>query len=723
MGVFERIKTRLQNQLRSFVLGEAVVTPSMQGWGVDPSVFAPDEYGNYLAKSNPVYTCSTGRADLLITLQAKLYRVAKNGDKSEVTSGKLKDLLDSVNPYWTWRRLLRMTELSMCLWGECFWFLERGPSGKGLPQEIWWGKPSRVTVYPHPEKYIGGFEYEINAEKLWFDPSEVIWFRFENPIDEYSGLSPLAAARLAADYANDAIKSNRLLFINGSQMGGVMSPKDNLRLTKEQAEEIENQIEKRTRGVDRAHRWSFFRFAVEAQEYGVTPKDAEFLGGLAWSLEEVCRAYKWPLDLVGGQRTYENYNAAMKAAYTHAVIPEATYLASEIMEQLLPMFPGEADLMEFDGSEVDILQEGEGEEWERSQGQITIGAMTINEWRKKKGMTPVAWGDTWWSPMTNMAIEDLMNRPELVAGGDPLPTSPLEGGGDEAPVDEAAGGEPVRGRRGVVEFGSKEHEVLWRAFDERASRWEKRFSQAVIKDFERQKESVLAQLENSRGFVSELQFPSTRPAEDMRDGSGSDTAKDPYDLKRWIKEFRLSARRVLTELVADAAKEAVTEAGIQLVFDVAVPEVIRFIEQSAQRFAREVNETTWTRLRDSLAEGVEAGEGIDKLKKRVEEVMGERIRSTPETIARTEVITASNGGRLLAYEQSGVVGKKGWLSALDGRTRESHLAAHRKYQAAPIGLNEDFVVGSGRGPAPGQLGVAQEDINCRCAIVPVIEED
>ena len=386
MGVFERIKVNLQNQLRSFVLGEAVVTPSMQGWGVDPSVFAPDEYGNYLAKSNPVYTCATGRADLLITLQPKLYRVAKNGDRTEVTSGKLKDLLDSVNPYWTWRRLLRMTELSMCLWGECFWFLERGESGKGTPQEIWWGKPSRVTVYPHPEKYIRGFEYEVNAQRLWFDPSEVIWFRFENPIDEYSGLSPLAAARLAADYANDAIKSNRLLFINGSQMGGVMSPKDNKVLTPEQTIEIENQISKRTQGVDRAHRWSFLRFAVEAQEYGVTPKDAEFLGGLAWSLEEVCRAYKWPLDLVGGQRTYENYNAAMKAAYTHAVIPEATYLASEIMEQLIPMFAGEADLMEFDGSEVDILQEGEQEEWTRERrGRSRSGRSRSTSGARKKG--------------------------------------------------------------------------------------------------------------------------------------------------------------------------------------------------------------------------------------------------------------------------------------------------------------------------------------------------
>ena len=45
----------------------------------------------------------------------------------------------------------------------------------------------------------------------------------------------------------------------------------------------------------------------------MTPKDAEYLGSLKWNLEEICRAYGVPQDLVGGQRTYENVDAAMKA--------------------------------------------------------------------------------------------------------------------------------------------------------------------------------------------------------------------------------------------------------------------------------------------------------------------------------------------------------------------------------------------------------------------------
>jgi hypothetical protein len=73
------------------------------------------------------------------------------------------------------------------------------------------------------------------------------------------------------------------------------------------------------------------------------------------------------------------------------------------------------------------------------------------------------------------------------------------------------------------------------------------------------------------------------------------------------------------------------------------------------------------------------------------------------------------------FLQSLVKGKK-WLAAIDGRERESHRAAHNRYQKNPIALGEEFIVGNGRGPAPGQIGLAEEDIQCRCTMQPVIED-
>jgi hypothetical protein len=49
-----------------------------------------------------------------------------------------------------------------------------------------------------------------------------------------------------------------------------------------------------------------------------------------------------------------------------------------------------------------------------------------------------------------------------------------------------------------------------------------------------------------------------------------------------------------------------------------------------------------------------------------------------------------------------------WISALDDRTRESHISAHGQI----VGLDEDFHVGDGDGPHPGGIGLPEEDIQC-----------
>lgn len=707
MGLFDGLSVKVQNKLREFVLGKVVVDNSTAYYGVDQDQYTPDEYGHYIATSNSIYSIITWRAQLLSTLKMKLYRYRKN-ERIEVNNGMLFELLHKVNPHWTWNRLLQMTDMSLGLWGSSFWFLERGESGKGTPREIWWGKPSRVTVYPDAENYIRGFEYEINGEKLWFDPSEVIWFRYPNPNDEFSGLSPIAAARLSVDYASGALKSNMNLFKNGNQMGGVMWPKGRI-LEKDQAMEIENQIDRRTKGVDRAHRWNFFRFEIEAKEFGVTPKDAEFLGGLRFSLEEVCRAYHWPQDLVGGQRTYENYNSAMKAAYTHAVIPNGKFITDEMTEQLLPMFMGEVEELEFDASEIDVLQEMEQDEWGRAKEQIAIGAMTINEWRESKGKKPYPWGNTWWASYTQVAVEELLaDGSQLKAqskdeDGDAKDEGRETGDGEEDKVDsrKLTVDREKRLQARMVEYGSKEHEAVWGAYVRLTDPLEKRFGSAVEELMKSQRESVLAGLRNFEG-------------EFTRDW------KDPFNLKEWIKKFRLKMRSVFATVVDEVGNETYKEElKIKSSFDVKQPAVVRYIEQMAQRFAVEVNQTTWEMLKKKLAEGIDTGEGIDKLKERVEDVMKDRIRSSSEVIARTEVHTASMGAKLQAYKQSGYVKGKTWLAALDERTRDSHVDAHRRYQKDPIGLDEDFEVGGGSGPAPGQIGLPEEDIQCRCVMMSV----
>ena len=66
--------------------------------------------------------------------------------------------------------------------------------------------------------------------------------------------------------------------------------------------------------------------------------------------------------------------------------------------------------------------------------------------------------------------------------------------------------------------------------------------------------------------------------------------------------------------------------------------------------------------------------------------------------------------------QSGVVTGKNWLAALDSRTRESHVAAHRDPRNRNIPLDQPFHVGNVTGMAPHDLPSAKEVVNCRCTL-------
>lgn len=662
---------RVGAALRAFKTGPAL---DAFGFGGDAAAYSPAEYGTYLASSNNVYAVVTQRAEMLASLPLKLYSTNSVGERTKLMQGDLSELLHKVNPMWTFHRLIAMTEMTLCLWGVNFWFAERGPSGRQPPQELWWGSPTRVSVIPHPTEYVNGFLYMApNGQRIPFSTGEVIWMPKENPLDEFSGLSPLGAARLAADVASAAMKSNRALFTNGLQMGGLLTPAKDKTLTPDQAKELELMLDRRFKGVDKAHRWGVLRFDAQIQNLGVTPKDAEFMGALNWSLEEICRAYHWPIDLVGGQRTYENVNAAHKAAWTHCLLPEATFIASEMNEKLLPMF-GSGLECEFDSSDIEVLHEDETAKWQRSYQQIQVGAITVNEWRADQGKEPVSWGDAPKGPAA-----PAMPEPEI---------------------------EPARARmRGVDgwEYGGVRHRLAMTRFDHRTVGPEKKLSRAVIGVFKSQEESLLAK--NEQGGLSH---------------------ENPFDVKEWVKRTREKVKPVIVEIVQGEAEDVLAGLGILLAFDIDNPLVKRFIEGRAQRFAEQVTATTWEQLKETLIEGVEAGDGIPEFAERVKGVMGDRIRSTPETIARTEIIGALNGGTQEAWRQSDVVSGKTWLSSLDDRTRTpdngdefDHVAAHGE----TVGLEDDFQNTGEPLEFPGaDGGSAANVINCRCSMKAEIKE-
>ncbi len=95
------------------------------------------------------------------------------------------------------------------------------------------------------------------------------------------------------------------------------------------------------------------------------------------------------------------------------------------------------------------------------------------------------------------------------------------------------------------------------------------------------------------------------------------------------------------------------------------------------------------------------------------------------TIARTEALRSVHSGNLAMYEQAIAAGldpaslTNEWNTALDERVRGSHSTMHGQV----VRFGDLFVSGAGNTTLlPGGFGVAEEDIQCRCAVGTRITE-
>lgn len=455
MDLLGRVAARrskaIERRSRAWPVGLGTV-PFDGPLGHSQDEFSPESYGSYLATSNDIYSAASLRARLMSTLRLRLY-TGDDESKKAKPNHPASQLLRYVNPFWTSPRLARMDELCMCIWGQTCWVVERSNDAARRPLEIWWAKPSRMRPVPDAISYLDGWLYDPphGGGLLHFEPDEVIWFRYPNPLDEFAPLSPLAAARLAADTASAMMQANKKIFDNGLTAAGVIIPPAGMpTFSDEQATDLELFLQRRLSGADKAHRWAIMRFEAQFKALQVTAKDAEYVSGLGLTLRAVGNAYGIPIPLLNdlSAATLANVDALTKVLWAHTLVPDSQLQAAEVVEQYLPMFGrGAPDHAEYDYGAVPALQEAASAVWARDAQQMDRLAITINEWRARNGMPSVKWGDRPWAPLNKAQIGE--DGTLQMPGTDPRLQSAIDSvlaemGGDggaeggEATLDEVA---------------------------------------------------------------------------------------------------------------------------------------------------------------------------------------------------------------------------------------------------------------------------------------------
>ena len=137
------------------------------------------------------------------------------------------------------------------------------------------------------------------------------------------------------------------------------------------------------------------------------------------------------------------------------------------------------------------------------------------------------------------------------------------------------------------------------------------------------------------------------------------------------------------------------------------------------------------RLQRTIVNAMIEGNSFSRTASNVRDVIGREVvkdgvrtftgsKAKAVRIVRTESIRNANAGYFAqaSYAESrGIDIQKQWLATLDAVTREAHSAL----DTTRIDVYEQFRIGGDRALYPGSFGLAENNINCRCTTISIVE--
>lgn len=722
-GIEKKVEAKFNDMLHNMQFMKTF--KEITGFGTDKErkySKSPDKtgksYTDLYTEEIYIYGCVYLISNTIAKLDLRIYQDVKNPEgqieKKDITdTHPASALFHKPNFKDTFYDLKEQVSANLELTGNSYLLLDQQDS-KGRPKAIYClnsrcieiiattGKESIQSLTDMIEAYkYGTKKYEI---------SQVIQEKKFGVDSELYGQSPVMVASQLVDTTRESRTRNISIFSNG--LSGESAFETEQQYNDVAYKRLKQDIAEKYQGAKNYHQPYILFGGLKLKNIGVSQKDLEFIQGMKLSREEICGfIYQVPPILLGvlENSSYNNIKEATKIFYNFSIKPRLVKI-EEMFQKLIDLYEVKDAYCEFDLSDVEELRENISDKITSAQQLFNIG-VPLNQIIGALNLPfkPVEGGDTGFIPFSLMPLG--RTKPEK-------PTTPVPP--EETPKEEE--GKNVKPK--VKAYTEKMLEAKWKQFASTTAKNENLYKSDLHKFFKDQWERVI---DNAS------EFKSLKPQK-IGDNAFAIVGEDFIGKKRTVNinsilfdenEEVEKMLKVSIPNYENAVKETADAEfdlmGIEMSFDVQNPEVQKWLKQYGLDKCTSVTETLHEELKDSLIEGLNAGESINQLMERIDDVYTDKLEDYQlERIARTEIIGASNQGALFSYKDAGVEFKS-WLSASDERVRDTHFKASVDYvQGIPI--NEDFKVGADQMVAPCQGNLPEENINCRCTLIPVIKE-
>ena len=634
---------------------------------------------------------------------------------------------------------------TVCVWlklaGETFWILDDSalvpyPEVGGVRAPMIVARPDRMRHLCQNGKLIG-WQYRDGAGTMHaLLPEQVIHLRYPNPYDDYRGLSEWDSAKLAAeaDYAAGQFNRN-LAEANGDQ--GVYVVAKGM-VEEDQRLQITEQLRMK-RAMQRAGKFvpTFLTGDIEVQDPKIKAPDGDFWAGRLNNRHEIFLAFGVPPSMADKMESYSIGSASdWFILIFETCIPTSMKIAGGIDEVNAKLFGGGQTALSRAAATIKAR-------WDWDEHPVMQAVR-----RERLALADGLWGK-------GMSMRDINEYLALgikdFAGWEVgyLPFS-------VAPADSMPSPTPTPQGPGFSESGNPSeadpYQEMLRALESKVSGLKPKAGLELPKCFEgccnhartdstdetdkvpgpsakekaHWRSLMMKRLPTIRAFESKcsrLFFEATAEVIGNIESAGQKSAAVSrsaatdlmFDLGEFAARFQNSMRGLQTTALQTAGQQFFEEIGKDDPFKLAPKEVLDFLDQRDNKI-KSIPQDVFDLIKDSLTEGIEAGETHAELTARVKAERRELTDTQATTIAMTEVGAAYGDGRHKAMRQSGIQWKR-WLTSGNANVR----MAHRLANGLTVAIDAAFVIAN---PKTGEVDSIQHPgdpegapwnvINCHC---------
>ncbi|BCL83182.1 Phage_portal and Phage_Mu_F domain-containing protei [Ktedonobacteria bacterium brp13] len=710
-------------------------------------------------KCGSVYACINKIAGAAASIKWKLYTDATM--TREIPEHPILDLWRHPNPRMGTAELVEQLFGYWHMDGNAYLWANR-LNPKEPPVELWALHPNLIKVVAG-KLDIQGYVYGWGTLGVQdFDPDEIMHLKFTSYDDKpYYGLSPLEVAMRTIDQQNAGNDWNTALMQNDGKPSAVFTSKGYL--TVEQRSQVQRELRKKYSGRGNAGKPLILEADMGYQNMAIPPKELDWLQSRGFNNREIATILDVPPILVGDQtgQTYANLKEAKQSLFTENVLPKMYRTTDHLNIWLVPMYPDlkqSGAYLSYDKRDIEVLAElytsVEQAFAESALNLWNAGGCSMRYLQTIQGMEPKksTYLDVYkLGPTTLIREEDLeayamgclekLSAPPPVPFNQPVPGQPAlpspakpgavtvtevpddndsdpnaENSNGDVPADsnstdaKFALGERRRRHSAlstkVIDLTTKEEKAAYvEQLEEQRATWETEIEQRLQDYFKTERQAMAKALAAcSTQQQMENAFDTTLSEQD--DALKQLVYNTWYDVGKHFSEDT-------TKQLEDAEKaynsHYQSKSGITSIF---TSKIIQWLLSLAATKVKQITDVTRTQIKKELANGVEGGESIPEIAKRIDQLYLQQIIPNRSTvIARTEVIGASNWASHVAAEGSGLTLHKVWLATEDSRTRPAHSDA----DGQEVPMNEPFTVGDEELQYPGDpAGSAENIIQCRC---------